>query len=194
MLLELINKAIEEKLEIFLKKVVEEIREQIKLQGHELTGSLSNSVRYEIKKFPSIVQGLIFMADYGTYVDAGVGASRIPFSGTAAPGQGQKGKTSKYIQGLQAFWMLKKNLTEKEALSAAFATAKKHKKEGMPTANSKKFSFAQNNKRTGFLDDAIDNLTEELEVLNNDIGKELSLAITNVISRRVLEFERTNII
>jgi hypothetical protein len=44
--------------------------------------------------------------------------------------------------------------SEKEAKSIAFAIASKHKKEGMPTKTSARFS--KTGKRTGFIEQALD--------------------------------------
>ena len=68
---------------------------------------------------------------------------------------------SKYIDGLTDFAKKRFGLNDKEAQSAAFAIAKKQKKEGMPTKNS--FKFSKNGKRTGFIDDTIQNATPAIE-------------------------------
>lgn len=123
---------------------------EIAAQGHHLTGGLERSIKGSviIAGSANILTGT--MAFYGGILNAGVTADRIPYSDTPTGA-----KTSKYIEGLKAFWMLK-GLSEKEATSAAFATAKKQKKEGMPTAGSYLFSETGQRKRfIQIVDDAI---------------------------------------
>jgi hypothetical protein len=116
-------------------------KDEIKSQGHSLTGKLENSIQGQQSE--TQVEGS--MLDYGYIVNDGTISEKIPFSGTHG-----KGGTSKYIQGLISFFKLK-GLSEKEATSAAFATAKVQKKEGMSTAASSRFS--KNGKRQNFIAD-----------------------------------------
>lgn len=116
---------------------------ELKAQGHSLTGSLERSLRGNMIQSRSGVSVLGTMNGYGKYVATGVSKDRIPYGGHSATGG-----TSKYIQGLVAFWKLR-GLSEKEALRAAFATAKKHKREGMPTKGS--YAFSKTGERTQFI-------------------------------------------
>jgi len=184
MLLDIINSKIEERLRTIIEKLISDVKDELDRQGHKGTGKLKDSIRYEIRKFPGIIEAVVFMADYGRYVDRGVKAANVPFSGTNRGSGG--GGTSKYIQGLQQFWMLK-GLSRDEALSAAFATAHKHKKEGMPTNDS--FDFSQNGKREGFFSDTLDTFEMEIENLVEETQDVVRGAITDVINRRVKEFE-----
>ncbi len=112
-------------------------------QGHSLTGSLERSIHGNVIQAGNGVAILGTMNSYGKYVETGVGKDKIPYGGHSA-----SGGTSKYIQGLITFWKLK-GLGEKEAIRAAFATAKKHKKEGMPTKGSQ--AFSKTGERTKFI-------------------------------------------
>jgi hypothetical protein len=103
-------------------------------QGHHLTGALENSIKSEVVATENQTTNTGTMFLYGMYVNFGVAPDRIPYGGTPTGA-----KTSRYIQGLKSFWMLK-GLSEEKALSAAFATAKKQKIEGMPTVGSYQFS------------------------------------------------------
>jgi len=190
MLLNIVNQKIKERLESNIELIHREIKNQIIAQGHNNSGDLINSLRTEINQFPNVIQSLTFMLNYGEFVNNGVDASRIPFNGSAAPGQGT-GKTSKYIQGLQRFFILKGE-SEEDALSYAFATAHKHKKEGMPTrsGDTNSFDYTQNGKRTGFLDDAIENLQDEILKIQTEISETLRIAIVNTISNQVKQFEK----
>ena len=123
-------------------------KKSLEAQGHVLTGKLRDSIVYEIEQNPTNITATMFIEDYGLAVEFGVPAANIPYSGNSG-----SGGTSKYIQGLIRFFELR-GLAEREAKGAAFATANKHKKEGMPTRASS--AFSQTGKRTEFIKDAID--------------------------------------
>jgi len=123
------------------------LKQELKAQGHVLTGQLLNSIRFELTREGSKIVGVFFAADYGLIVNFGVKAANIPYGG------GKTGaKTSKYIQGLFSFFR-RKGLSERESLSAAFATAKTHKREGMPSRGS--FKYSENGRRTGWIKEAL---------------------------------------
>jgi hypothetical protein len=117
-------------------------------QGHELTGSavkqMETMVRMEINTL--IIEG--FVPDYMAINNQGVPANRIPYY----PGSGRK--ESEYIKGLMKYVQQRMGKSEKEAKGIAFAIASKHKKEGMPTKGSVRFS--KTGKRTGFIEQALD--------------------------------------
>ena len=165
------TKELNNPLEDALNAFIAEIKKQYTLQGHVLTGNLVNSLRWEIETGDTKLTGKIYIADYGLYVNNGVSAVNIPFSG------GSGGGTSKYIQGLIRFFLLR-GLGDDNAKRAAFATARKHKKEGMPTKASSRFS--KNGKRTEALDDAI-KLKQEatFEALSKQVALATRLSIMN---------------
>lgn len=112
----------------------DEIRKAFQEQGHHLTGLWEKSLS-ATSYAPGTVEGVA--KSYGNIVDAGTLPDRIPYGGS---GNGNGG-TSQYIQGLFRFWKLRKpGCSDKEALSLAFATAKKQKKEGMSTNASRAYS------------------------------------------------------
>ena len=122
----------------------DEIKVAFARQGHSLTGAWENSI-YAQGLNSDEVEGLAL--SYGAIVDAGTTADRIPYSGNGGGG------VSQYIQGLFNFWKLRKpGITDKEALSLAFATAKVQKKEGMSTVGSRPYSETQQRQR--FIEDA----------------------------------------
>lgn len=151
------------------KVLNEEIRKGFAEQGHTLTGiwekSLSNT-SYE----PNEIEGWAPM--YGSIVDAGIEPGRIPFGGQGFEGTGGVGirgsgenetfhPTSKYIQGLFNFWKLRKpGISDKEALSLAFATARVQKREGMSTIASR--AFSKTGERQKFLQQAFNNSDEKV--------------------------------
>jgi len=133
-----------------IRPIVEEVmktlqsgfRNEQEKQGHKLTGKLGDSIEYEISQDGKDVKATMYAEDYGVYVELGVSASKIPFSGTGGGG------TSKYIEGLISFWELR-GLSGREAIGAAFATAHVHAREGMPSNASARFSST--GERTGFV-------------------------------------------
>ena len=121
-------------------------------QGHYMTGKVVNDLDIVVKQEANriIISG--FTYPYGMIQAAGVPANKIPFGGTAPRGQG-KGGTSLYIEALQRYAKNRMNIQDdKKSLSVAFAIAKTHKKEGMPTTGS--YSFSQTGKRTQWIEDA----------------------------------------
>lgn len=158
-----------------------ELTKEIIAQGHNLTGKLKDSIRQEIVKSGGDLSLDIFIEDYGIFVDRGVKASRIPYK----PGSGRK--TSKYINGLMDF-VRKRGLAtgDKEVKNIAFAIAMKHKKEGMPTRSSRRFS--KNGKRLNFVQEALDRVVDDiLEVL----GGALELDRTIIIDNQIRDIQRT---
>lgn len=157
----------------------DEIKTSFAQQGHTLTGAWENSIYAEANG--DEVVGLA--KTYGLIVDYGVTADRIPYDGNG--GNGGNGGVSKYIQGLYNFWKLRKpGLTDKEALSLAFATAKVQKKEGMSTWASRDYS--ENKKRQKFIEDAIIN-TEE-QVTGMVFGGMVDIVNESVSEQRELVF------
>ena len=140
-----------------MKQLQQEFRGSLQDQGHYLTGKLSKSIDYDIESGANAVTAKMYIDDYGLSVEFGVKAGNIPYGG------GGKGGTSKYIQGLIKFWELR-GLSGRNAVGAAFATAKKHKREGMPTRASSKYSST--GKRTGFIQAALE---KEIPVITKEI-------------------------
>ena len=141
---------------------VEAVKLELAAQGHRLTGALIDSVTYQVKQTATgaMIEGLLL--DYGIPVNTGVPASRIPYSGGRSGGG-----ASAYIRGLQLFAQLKFRVSKKEALGIAFAIANKHKKEGMPTQRSKRFS--KTGKRTGAIQDGLQNVERQIQEVINEV-------------------------
>jgi hypothetical protein len=135
--------------------IVNGLREELKNQGHHLTGALEESIKGEITAGSNQQVLTGFSLHYGGIINAGVSPARIPFSGRTG-----SGGTSKYIQGIIQYWMLR-GLDEKEATRAAFATAYVHMHEGMSTAASS--AFSSTGERQGFIDAVAEAINEELD-------------------------------
>ena len=168
--------------ESILIVLIEALRERLTRQGHRLSGRLIKSMRFKVDVKGEKIVGDILMEHYAGFLDSGVSASRIPFSGIS-PGAGPN--VSQYIQGLISFWR-QRGLPEREATSAAFATAKVHAREGMPTRASRRFSSDDGGARTGF----IGRTTEErqpyiLSLLANKAGTQLTVSIEQAFKREI---------
>lgn len=154
----------------------EKLREELKAQGHSNTGKLEKSIAYDIELKAEKIIVSLFMNTYGIFVDTGVKSSRIPYSGRTG-----LGGRSKYIDGLISYFR-SKGLNERDAKGAAFATANIHKKEGMPTRNS--YRYSSNGRRTGFVNEAWTSIQSEFEqIVTDHFYSRLSLEIENMIDK-----------
>lgn len=153
------------KLESIITAAMDDIRKlliaELSAQGHRNTGALEKSLSYEVKREGDGIVAVMTAFEYGLYVEFGVPASRIPYT----LGWRKRGGNSKYIQGLVTFFS-HKGLSPREALGAAFATARKHKREGMPTRGS--YAFSSNGRRTGFTRNTLE---QYLPILASKIGE-----------------------
>lgn len=145
-----------------------QLRSQLEQQGHRLSGKLSNSIEFEISASGDEVLGKMYAEDYSGVLEFGVKPARVPYSGN-----GGKGGTSLYIQGLISFWE-QRGLSGREAIGAAFATAKVHAREGMPSRGS--FKYSSTGERTGFIRTTIDtNMDKITQVIQDRYGARLEL-------------------
>jgi hypothetical protein len=125
-----------------------EVIKTFKDQGHSLTGATEASLKTSIEVSGGKTHAVGTAVGYSGIVNRGITASRIPFGG-----QSTGAKTSQYLQGLANYAKLRMGATnDKKALSIAFAIAAKHKKEGMSTQASKRFS--KTGERQRFIEDA----------------------------------------
>lgn len=153
-------------LDVALKLAGAELRKAIERrvrdQGHHLTGRLATEIDEKIETEGTLVSLVGTMVDYARHVEYGVPADRIPF----APGSGAG--RSLYIEALIRYAELRGMTNPK---SAAFAIAMKHKREGMPTAASSRFSKDGN--RTGFLARAIEESKPDVERVIFEASKDV---------------------
>lgn len=171
-----IEDGISKGLEVAMKQLQTDLRKELKAQGHYLTGKLHDSIEYEIEQRQGTVLAVMEIEDYGLAMEFGVPANRIPYT----PGGG-RGGTSKYIQGLIRFWNLR-GVTGREGVRAAFATAAKHKREGMPTRASARFSST--GFRTGFASTVLErNLETIAAAIENQTGLTLEIAFVPELQR-----------
>lgn len=128
-----------------------------KRQGHDLTGKAIQDIDSVIRRIPGGEVIDYYIADYMAYNNSGVLDTKIPYT------RGSGKKKSKYIAGLTEYVKKRMRKSEREAQSIAFAIASRHKKEGMPTKASSRFS--KSGKRTGFIEIALDDIEPKLAAL-----------------------------
>jgi len=160
-----------------LENVVNESKNNLQRQGHRLSGSLINSVQKTVTVENNRIKGVIEFLEYGVYQDSGIKKENIPFT-SRKRGQG-KGGTSDYIEGLKDF-AIKRGMAadDKEALSIAFAIAKKHKQYGMHTTNGKPDKTKQ-----GWFSSAVDKFQPEIDkAINQAIGEALNVIVQQAVN------------
>lgn len=154
----------------------DDLRREADAQGHTLTGRMSDSIEFEVVEETGMITGRMYAEDYSTFVELGVKAERIPYSGRSG-----RGGTSLYIQGLVSFWE-ERGLSDREALSAAFATAAVHKREGMPTRAS--YRYSQTGERIGFIQTTVErNLENVGAIIEEKFGAILELNFAESLGR-----------
>jgi hypothetical protein len=148
--------------------IVRDIQKELRLQGHFLTGNLERSFETVAEYTSGDLILEAYAKGYIEVLENGVPADRIPYDSSQKTGA----KTSKYIQGLKTFAMLKFGVGEKEGLSIAFAIAKKHEKEGMPTEGSKQFS-STGERTNAILDTFIQNEEKYFKQIDDNVTEQL---------------------
>lgn len=157
------------------------VKAELEAQGHKMTGDLYNSIRYEIRSEAgkSIID--YFFLDYGMVQNYGIKPNKIPYK----PGSGKK--ESKYIDGLKFFVLKRMGLVGKEAERVAFAIARKHKTEGMPTKGST--AYSKNGRRTNWVGEGI---AEAIPKVNEAITKYFPMVIDSIIISAFAEISKQN--
>lgn len=166
-------------------EIIKELKNKLIIQGHSERNvdGLINSFTKEIQITATYITAEVYAFNYWFYLNRGVSADRIPYN------EGSGKKKSLYIEGLIKFFKKKVKLSEKNAKSAAFATAKVHKKEGMPTRNS--YRFSKNGFRTKFVDNALAEIDKKLSTLfTENYSKSVEQAFNAMIDRNNLKFQK----
>lgn len=152
--------------------VIDRLRREWIDQGHNLSGEMVKSLEAKVSRK---ADGFVFAFlgnEYGDPVNTGVPSERIPYT----PGRSKGGK-SQYIQGLIRYAERRMNLRGKEAVSAAFAIARKHKREGMPTRAS--YRYSKNGRRTGWIDQLMKDDAELERVITDAFGEAIEILMFN---------------
>lgn len=157
------------------------VKAELEAQGHKMTGDLYNSIKYEIRSEASKVIIDYSFLDYGMVQNYGIKPNKIPYK----PGSGKK--ESKYIDGLKFFVLKRMGLVGKEAERVAFAIARKHKTEGMPTKGST--AYSKNGRRTNWIGEGIAEATPKV---NEAISKYFPMVIENIMISAFAEISKQN--
>lgn len=165
-----------------LKKLLHDaLMDEWKRQGHHMTGKVVEEIDYVVEQDFAGVSIVGMMYAYGGYMNEGVAASSIPFN----PGSGA-GK-SKYISALIGYVQKRMAVNDlRTAKSVAFAIAHTHKKQGMPSMASSRFS--QTGKRTEWVNDA---LGKNLDVIGGYIRQFYGRYMRNEFQELIITYGKT---
>lgn len=154
--------------------ITKKIRERSAIQGHTLTGKFEAGLGYRIDNNDTIVG--IDETGVGKWIDKKLPADKVPF--TFGSGAGK----SKFIEGLTRYAEQRFGLSDKKALSAAFAMAVTMKREGRPTTGS--YFYTKNGSRTGVVSDTLTSETETIkQMIVNEAGKAIKIEFENLIRK-----------
>lgn len=124
-------------LEVICDEIVADLRHELEQQGHKDTGALDKSIRYEITQTGNDIEIGFYYLEYGKDLNDGVKPQNVNYKLTDLAG-----------------WAQRKGITNLPALQ------KLHKKVGIPTRGSYKFS--KNGRRTMFKDVIVNELKKTL--------------------------------
>lgn len=162
---------LKELLEGIMKLMQERLQASLESQGHVNRGKLSDSIQYKIEATETLAIGKMEFADYGIYVNVGV----------------KPGRANYPIQ-VMIDWFQDRGLSEREATRAAWATKAVHKREGIPTRASARFS--ETGERTGFVEAALEQSLEEIaELIRGQYGSVIELNFSEYFNRDKIRFE-----
>ncbi len=166
----------------FERFIKEELLKTWTDQGHKMSGKVVREMDIIVEQAVDKISFLFFSLPYGVYIEAGVDASKIPFSGSSGHG----GKSA-FIEALKSYAKNRMNLPDKEALSAAFAIAHTQKKRGMPTPASSRFSST--GERTNWIGNTMErNEVFIREFMSRYVNEILSVLFDNIILKYSKEF------
>ena len=150
-----------------------QIKDSLEQQGHTIgPGGVQDDIDIKVLQETDGFRLQVWMRHYAQYLERGVSAGNIPYSGRSG-----RGGTSQYIEGLRKF---AERRGMENPLSAAFAIAATHKKEGMPSKGS--FTHSKTGQRTGFLG-----------VMEKENGKKIEDMIFNIFGEQV-ELQMDNMV
>lgn len=109
------------------KDIVEDIKKELRLQGHYLTGALEQSIHEVITETEKDIMLSASAADYLQTLETGIPAAKIQVNSSTLEAM------TKYVE-------LRMGYRGSKAQSVAYAILRKQKKEGMPTSSSYQYS------------------------------------------------------
>jgi len=134
-------------IELVAEHVLKMLQEEIINQGHKDTSKLLKSLQYDIIYKSNAIEIIFSYIFYGRFVNDGVPASKVNYP----------------IQIMIDYLKRKGVIKSKKDEGIAYAVRAKHKKEGIPTKASLKFS--KNGRRTGFQDHVISQIPSKVQPL-----------------------------
>lgn len=159
--------------------ILDRIREEFVQQGHNLSGDFGRSLEYTVRETAAGLVISFLGNDYGEYVNRFLPAQKVPYT----PGGPKRGGKSQYIQGLIRYVERRMALRGKEAVSVAFAIARKHAKEGRPTRGS--YRFSRNGRRFAFVEEVIEK-DETIRFIQEAVQTEFEVLIQNFVTQNAL--------
>lgn len=163
----------EQTIKILDEQLERNLKQELRDQGHYLTGRLENSIAPQTEVNKNGVSLDITAEDYIDDVNEGIPGNHIDVTDLT------------YIRGLAEY--AKKRfgiLNEKEALTAAFRIARRHRKEGMPTRNS--YQFSKTGERTQAIEISYDSHARENEnLIESSFDKELDNLIDKTFDQMI---------
>lgn len=149
-----IKKLIEDELLNVIDFLITDLKRELIDQGHVLTGKLRDSIELlPLLKTNDTTTCFVALESYYRVLETGITAANVKaklYNPDVRTGK----KTSLYIEALIGYWKKRKGLSDQEAKAAAFATARKHSKEGFPTTKS--WEHSSNGRRLAFLSHVVD--------------------------------------
>lgn len=144
----------------YLDKTLEEdLKTELRLQGHYLTGQLERSITSDLAEDGKGVTLDVVAADYINQLETGLLPDEIVFNDA-------------YTSGILRYVELRFKVAGKEAIAIANKIIAAHAREGMPTRGSYKFS--ETGKRTEVLEDTYNTHEEQYDqIVEDSLGYEL---------------------
>lgn len=151
--------------------VGENLKKELREQGHYLTGALEESIDAKLSKSGADVSLEIVAAEYINDLNTGIPAEHIDLS------------DPQYLQGLAEYARLRWNLkTERQQLQAAYNIASAHRREGMPTKNS--YAFSATGERTEAIETSFnEHERENDQIFENTFSSELDEIINKTFDQ-----------
>jgi len=168
--------------------ILEKVRQDLKaalatewvLQGHRLTGEFEDEIEVRTEVTEKGLKVDVLMLKRGKALELGRHRSEIQITGA-------------YIAGLIDYVRKRMEITDtKKAKSVAFAIANTHKKQGMPSKNSRRFS--KTGKRTGFVNETIRKNSERFARLMKEYAKrDVEIQLDLLLRKWKKRFNTSNI-
>lgn len=146
----------EKTIQLIDEALIEDLKTELRQQGHYLTGELENSIVQKKVKSGDGIAEEIYAEDYIDPLSEGIPASQYVAD----------------IPGLTRYAELRFGAVGQRATAIAYAIAAKHKREGMPTHNS--YQFSKNGRRTESIEEVFDRNPDLDPAVEEGLDKEIT--------------------